>query len=57
MPNEGTYTIDPSTGVVTFTPLPTFTGTAQGVDVKVTANATDKEGATVEVTATENTLQ
>ena len=52
VPNEGTYTIDPSTGVVTFTPLPTFTGTAQGVDVKVTANATDKEGATVEVTAT-----
>ena len=52
VPNEGTYTIDSSTGVVTFTPLPTFTGTAQGVDVKVTANATDKEGATVEVTAT-----
>ena len=52
VPNEGTYTIDPSTGVVKFTPLPTFTGTAQGVDVKVTANATDKEGATVEVTAT-----
>ena len=52
VPNEGTYTIDPSTGVVTFTPLPTFTGTAQGVDVKVTANATDKEGNTVEVTAT-----
>ena len=52
VPNEGTYTIDPTTGVVTFTPLPTFTGTAQGVDVKVTANATDKEGATVEVTAT-----
>ena len=52
VPNEGTYTIDPTTGVVTFTPLSTFTGTAQGVDVKVTANATDKEGATVEVTAT-----
>ena len=52
VPNEGTYTIDPTTGVVTFTPLPTFTGTAQGVDVKVTANATDKEGAIVEVTAT-----
>ncbi|MDB6186329.1 YSIRK-type signal peptide-containing protein [Gemella haemolysans] len=52
VPNEGTYTIDPTTGVVTFTPLPTFTGTAQGVDVKVTANATDKEGNTVEVTAT-----
>ena len=51
VPNEGTYTIDPSTGVVTFTPLPTFKGTAQGVDVKVTANATDKEGNTIEVSA------
>ncbi len=54
VPNEGTYTIDPSTGVVTFTPLPTFTGTAQGVDVKVTANATDKEGNTIEVSAKGN---
>ena len=52
VPNEGTYKIDPTTGVVTFTPEKSFTGTAQGVDVKVTANATDKEGATVEVTAT-----
>ena len=51
VPNEGTYTIDSTTGVVTFTPLPTFTGTAQGVDVKVTANATDKEGNAVEVSA------
>ena len=51
VPNEGTYTIDPTSGVVTFTPLPTFTGTAQGVDVKVTANATDKEGNPVEVSA------
>ena len=51
VPNEGTYSIDPTTGVVTFTPLPTFTGTAQGVDVKVTANATDKEGNPVEVSA------
>ena len=54
VPNEGTYTIDPSTGVVTFTPLPTFKGTAQGVDVKVTANATDKEGNTIEVSAKGN---
>ena len=51
VPNEGTYTIDPSTGVVTFTPEPQFKGTAQGVDVKVTANATDKEGNTIEVSA------
>ena len=51
VPNEGTYTIDPTTGVVTFTPLPTFTGTAQGVDVKVTANARDKEGNIIEVSA------
>ena len=54
VPNEGTYEINPTTGVVTFTPLPTFTGTAQGVDVKVTANATDKEGNAVEVSAKGN---
>ena len=30
---EGTYTINPSTGEVTFTPEPSFTGTAKGVDV------------------------
>ena len=34
---EGTYTINPTTGEVTFQPLPTFTGTASGVDVTLTA--------------------
>ena len=34
---EGTYTINPSTGEVTFTPDPSFTGTAKGVDVSLSA--------------------
>ncbi|MFS9178341.1 CshA/CshB family fibrillar adhesin-related protein, partial [Streptococcus australis] len=34
---EGTYTINPSTGEVTFTPEPSFTGTAKGVDVILSA--------------------
>ena len=45
VPNEGTYTIDPDTGVVTFTPEPNFTGKASGVTVK----RADKNG--TEVTA------
>jgi CshA-type fibril repeat protein len=31
VPGQGTYTVDPTTGVVTFDPLPTFTGTATPV--------------------------
>ena len=46
---EGTYSIDPATGVVTFEPLPTFKGKAQGVTVKVTAKATDASGKELEV--------
>ncbi|MFS9044533.1 CshA/CshB family fibrillar adhesin-related protein [Streptococcus rubneri] len=34
---EGTYTINPSTGEVTFTPEPDFVGTAKGVDVTLSA--------------------
>ena len=34
---EGTYTINPTTGEVTFTPEPSFTGTAKGVDVTLSA--------------------
>ena len=34
---EGTYTINPSTGEVTFIPDPSFTGTAKGVDVTLSA--------------------
>lgn len=36
VPGEGTYTIDPSTGVITFTPDPDFTGKASGVSYQVT---------------------
>ena len=50
VPNEGTYSIDPATGIVTFEPLPTFKGKAQGVTVKVTAKATDASGKELEVT-------
>ena len=50
---EGTYTINPTTGEVTFQPLPTFTGTASGVDVTLTAPVgQDKDGQPVTATAT-----
>ena len=42
---EGTYTINPTTGQVTFTPEPSFTGTATGVTVSLTAGVGyDKDG-------------
>ena len=50
---EGTYTINPTTGEVTFQPLPTFKGTATGVDVTLTAPVgQDKDGQPVTATAT-----
>ena len=50
---EGTYTIDPATGAVTFTPEPQFTGTAKGIDVSLTAQVgQDKDGQPVTATAT-----
>ena len=50
---EGTYTINPTTGEVTFQPLPTFTGTASGVGVSLTASVgQDKDGNPVTATAT-----
>ena len=53
VPGEGTYTIDPETGAVTFTPEPQFTGTAKGIDVSLTAPVgQDKDGNTVTATAT-----
>ncbi|MGQ7358712.1 YSIRK-type signal peptide-containing protein [Streptococcus suis] len=51
--NEGTYTINPDTGVVTFQPLATYTGKASGVTIKVTAQAVDSEGNTITVTDTD----
>ena len=42
---KGTYTINPTTGQVTFTPEPSFTGTATGVTVSLTAGVGyDKDG-------------
>ena len=50
---EGTYTINPTTGEVTFQPLPTFKGTATGVDVTLTAAVgQNKDGQDVTATAT-----
>ena len=50
---EGTYTINPTTGEVTFQPLSTFTGTASGVGVSLTAPVgQDKDGNPVTATAT-----
>ena len=51
VPNEGTYSIDPTTGIVTFEPLPTFKGKATGVTVNVTAKATDSSGKQLDVTS------
>ena len=53
VPGEGTYTIDPTTGAVTFTPEPQFTGTAKGINVSLTAPVgQDKDGNPVTATAT-----
>ena len=50
---EGTYKIDPTTGAVTFTPEPQFTGTAKGIDVSLTAPVgQDKNGQPATATAT-----
>ena len=50
---EGTYTINPETGEVTFQPLPTFKGTATGVDVTLTAPVgRNKDGQDVTAKAT-----
>ena len=50
---QGTYTINPTTGEVTFQPLPTFKGTATAVGVSLTAQVgQDKDGNPVTATAT-----
>ena len=48
---EGSYTIDPTTGAVTFTPEKDFVGTAQGVKVQATATVTNATGATSTITS------
>ena len=48
---EGSYTIDPTTGVVTFTPEKDFVGTAKGVTVQATATITNENGKTATITS------
>ena len=48
----GKYTIDPVTGVVTFTPVPEFAGVAPKVEIELTVNAVDEDGNNVEVKST-----
>ena len=48
---EGTYTIDPTTGAVTFTPEKGFVGTAKGVTVQATATVTNEAGKTSTITS------
>ncbi|WP_455445340.1 GEVED domain-containing protein [Streptococcus salivarius] len=48
---EGSYTIDPTTGAVTFTPEKDFVGTATGVTVQATATITNANGETVTITS------
>ena len=48
---EGTYTIDPTTGSVTFTPEKDFVGTAKGVTVQATATITNEAGKTSTITS------
>ena len=48
---EGTYSIDPTTGAVTFTPEKDFVGTAKGVKVQATATITNANGKTATITS------
>ena len=51
VPGEGTYTIDPSTGVVTFTPEKDFVGKAKGITVQATATVRNEPGNTATITS------
>jgi CshA-type fibril repeat protein len=48
--NEGTYTVNPITGVVTFDPLPAFTGTATPISYQVTDSLGRTVGSTITAT-------
>ena len=48
---EGSYTIDPTTGAVTFTPEKDFVGTTKGVTVQATATITNANGKTATITS------
>jgi CshA-type fibril repeat protein len=50
--NQGTYTLDPTTGIVTFEPLPSFTGQATPVTYSVTDALGQKSSTTYTPTVT-----
>jgi CshA-type fibril repeat protein len=52
IPGQGTYTVDVATGLVTFTPLPTFTGVATPVRYRVTDNHGLTASSTLTITVT-----
>jgi uncharacterized repeat protein (TIGR02059 family) len=54
--NEGTYTVNPITGVVTFDPLPTFTGVATPISYKVTDSLGRSVSSTITATVGEPPL-
>ncbi|MGL5929437.1 MAG: Ig-like domain-containing protein, partial [Dermatophilaceae bacterium] len=49
VPGEGTYTVEPTTGVVTFDPAPTFTGETTPVTYRVTDDNGTRDTATLTV--------
>lgn len=52
VPDEGTYTVDPDSGAVTFTPVPTFSGTATPVRYSAADNQGTRDTATLTITVT-----
>lgn len=52
VPDQGTYTVNPSTGVVTFDPLPTFVGTATAVKYQVTDTSPTPQTKSATITPT-----
>ena len=50
VPNEGTYTVDPQTGTVTFDPLSTFSGTATPIKYVVADSTEQIASASIAVT-------
>lgn len=52
VPGEGVYTLDPGTGAATFTPVPTFTGTATSVVYEQVDSHGAAASSTITVTVT-----
>ncbi|MGL5912033.1 MAG: Ig-like domain-containing protein, partial [Phycicoccus sp.] len=52
VPGQGTYTADPTTGAVTFDPVPAFTGTASPVTYRVANTTSEPTTSTLTITVT-----